>query len=73
MTEPMSEETIHTAPVKRKSTPTYIYDRGRIRIAIWLRWKPWHFRVGLRKCAPGAWTGGFGFGMFTYMRRSYDR
>lgn len=63
-------ETASTHPVKRKSTPTFVIDRGRIRIAVWLRWNPFHFKWGLRG-EKGWKSGGFGFGMFTYLRRSY--
>lgn len=57
--------------MKKKFTPTFIIDRGRVRIAIWLRWNPRNFKWGIASRGPGSLVGGFGFGMFTYMLRHY--
>lgn len=45
-----------------KSSPTFVIDIGRHRLAVWLRWNPKHFKVGFAnrdlKCKmppPGWW------------------
>lgn len=49
----------------------YIVEHGRHRLALWLQWRPWRYRPGIRRQAPGAYDGAFGFGVFTYLRKHH--
>lgn len=53
--------------------PTYVYDHGRYRAALFLGWNPRRFRWGMISIASGHLTVSFGFGMINAIRRNYSR
>lgn len=59
--------------MKKKFTPSLVLDKGRHRLAIWFRWNLFKFKWGIKSDGPGTLIAGFGFGMFTYMRRNYSK